>query len=67
MKKQTDYDTWRINKIDEIKEAHDCSYAEATMIFLLQDIAYKLSTHYEATVARNAPPKGAVNRKKEKA
>jgi len=45
MKKDNDsYDNWRINKIKEIRENEDCSKAEATIIFLLQDIAYKLYT-----------------------
>lgn len=46
-KQEVDYNTWKLNKINEIREAHACSLAEATIIFLLQDISYKLSKYYE--------------------
>lgn len=44
--KDKSYDKWREDKIIAIKNAHDCSFAEATIIFLLQDISYKLSIYY---------------------
>lgn len=45
--KEESYDTWRANKVEEIRAAFECSLSEAAIIFLLQDISFKLSKYYK--------------------
>lgn len=54
-KKEFDYDQWRVNKVNEISKNEHCSKAEATIIFLLQDISYKLSYSYKKPQDKNNP------------